>query len=53
MELYRFTEHLKMSSERLEAYEEELKELLKELQTTVSYQLPTKDGGKTTHLPWI
>ena len=42
-----------MSSERLEAYEEELKELLKELQSTVSYQLPTKDGGKTTHLPWI
>ena len=42
-----------MSSERLEGYEEELKELIKELQTTVSYQLPTKDGGKTAHLPLV
>jgi len=35
-----------MSSERLEACEEELKALLEELQSTISYQLPTKDGGK-------
>ena len=35
-----------MTSERLEDYEEELKALLDEMQNAISYNIPTKYGGK-------
>lgn len=35
-----------MSSERLESIEDELKALLDHVQNSITYQLPTKVGGK-------
>ena len=39
-------ERISMSSERLESIEDELKSVLDQVQNSITYQLPTKSGGK-------
>ena len=39
-----------MSSERLESIEDEVKALLDQVQNSITYQLPTKSGGKHSYV---